>query len=82
MRTEYLKHAAHSPFFSVQNAVCFIMLPFFGSCIIHILHTGCANIKKKFRRQRVNQASLFHRTCVKVYLMCEYCNVYFCVQAC
>jgi hypothetical protein len=20
---------------------------FFGSCIIHILHTGCANIKKK-----------------------------------
>jgi hypothetical protein len=26
---------------------------FFGSCIIHIIHTGCANIKKKFRRQRV-----------------------------
>jgi hypothetical protein len=23
------------------------MLPFFGSCIIHILHTGCAKIKKK-----------------------------------
>jgi hypothetical protein len=27
---------------------------FFGSCIIHILHTGCANIQKKIRRQRVN----------------------------
>jgi hypothetical protein len=27
---------------------------FFGSCIIHNVHTGCANIKKKFRRQRVN----------------------------
>ena len=27
----------------------------FGSCIIHILYTGCAKIKKKqFRRQRVN----------------------------
>ena len=28
-RTEYFKHAAHSPFFfSLQNAVYFIMLPF------------------------------------------------------
>ena len=25
----------------------------FGSCIIHILYTGCAKIKKKIRRQRV-----------------------------
>ena len=25
----------------------------FGSCIIHILHTGCAKIKKKFQRQKV-----------------------------
>ena len=36
-------HAAHYPFFS-PNAVCFIMLPFFGACIIHNLHTGCAKI--------------------------------------
>jgi hypothetical protein len=28
---------------------------FFGSCIIHILHTGCAKIKKNFRRQRDKQ---------------------------
>ena len=27
-RTEYFKHAAHSPFLSLQNAVYFIMLPF------------------------------------------------------
>ena len=26
--TEYFKHAASSPFFSLQNAVYFIMLPF------------------------------------------------------
>ena len=32
-------------FFSLQNAVCFIILTF-GSCIIHILYTGCAKIKK------------------------------------
>ena len=28
IRTEYFKHAAHSPFFSLQNAIYFIMLPF------------------------------------------------------
>ena len=28
IRTEYFKHAAHSPFFSLQNAVYFIMLRF------------------------------------------------------
>ena len=28
IRTEYFKHAAHSPFFPLQNAVYFIMQPF------------------------------------------------------
>jgi hypothetical protein len=28
IRTEFFKHAAHFPFFSLQNAVYFIMLPF------------------------------------------------------
>jgi thiosulfate reductase cytochrome b subunit len=28
IRTEYFKHAAHSPFFPLQNVVYFIMLPF------------------------------------------------------
>ena len=44
IRTEYFKHAAYSPFFPLQNVVYFIMLPFFGSCIIHNLYTGCAKI--------------------------------------
>ena len=26
----------------------------FGSCIIHILYTECVKLKKKFRRQKVN----------------------------
>jgi len=34
--TEYFKYAAHTLFFPLQNAVYFIILPFFGSCIIHI----------------------------------------------
>jgi len=31
--TEYFKHAAHSPFFFLQNAVYFIMLPFLVSVL-------------------------------------------------
>ena len=30
----------------------------FGSCIIHILYTGRAKIKKIFRRQKVNNSRL------------------------
>ena len=32
---EYFKHAVHSPFFSLQNAVCFIML----TCLVPVLFT-------------------------------------------
>ena len=33
--TEYFKHALYSPFFSLQNAVCFIML----TCLVSVLFT-------------------------------------------
>ena len=33
IRTEYFKHTAHSPFFPLQNAVYFIMLPFLISVL-------------------------------------------------
>ena len=35
--TEYFKHALKSPFFSVQNAVFFIML----TCLVPVLFTFC-----------------------------------------
>ena len=45
--TEYFKHAPYSPFFSLQNAVCFIML----ICLVPVLFTfsiqGVLKLKKK-----------------------------------
>jgi hypothetical protein len=43
LSTDYIKHASHSPFFSSKCRL-FHNATFFGSCIIHILHTGCAKI--------------------------------------
>jgi len=43
--TEYFKHGIYSSFF-LQNVVFFHNSNVFGSCIIHILYTGCAKIKK------------------------------------
>ena len=41
-------------FFLSSKCSLFHNANLFGSCIIHILYTGCAEIKKKyFRRQRV-----------------------------
>jgi len=31
--TEYFKHGLHSPFFSIQNAVCFIILRYLVSVL-------------------------------------------------
>jgi len=51
--TEYFKHGIYSPFFPLQNAVCFIILTF-GSCIIHFYIQSVLKLKKnryqKFKR--------------------------------
>ena len=52
--TEYFKHVLYSPFFFSSKCSLFHNANLFGSCIIHILHTRCTEIKKSFRRQRVN----------------------------
>jgi hypothetical protein len=44
IHTEFFKHAAQSPFFFSSKYRLFHNAVFFGACIIHILHTGCAKI--------------------------------------
>jgi len=44
--TEYFKHGIYSPFFSSSKCRLFHNSNIFGSCIIHILYTGCAKFKK------------------------------------
>ena len=44
--TEYFKHGIYSPFFSSSKCSLCHNSNIFGSCIIHILYTGCAKIEK------------------------------------
>ena len=44
--TEYFKHVLYSPSFFSSKCSLFHNANLFGSCIIHILYTGCAKIKK------------------------------------
>ena len=39
--TEYFKHAVYSPFLSLQNAVCFIMLTYLVLYYSHFIYRVC-----------------------------------------
>ena len=52
IRTEYFKHALYSRFFLFKVQL-FHNANLFGSCIIHILYTGCAKIKEIIPARKV-----------------------------
>ena len=45
--TEYFKHALYPLFFSLQNAVCFIML----NCLVHVLFTFYIQVVLKLKKK-------------------------------
>ena len=63
--TEYFNHALYSPFFSLQNTICFVML----TCLVPVLFTfyiqGVLKLKKNNSSAKVLDYKI-HGTAMKI----------------
>jgi len=71
--TEYFKHGIYSPFFSLQNAVCFIIL----TCLVPVLFTFCIQGVLKLKTNNsaakrlinlIGEKMLFTKFIIRVFL--------------